>query len=635
MVSSAMEKASSTGGRQWAIVSRRAITPEGERAAALLIRDEKIVDVVAADGVPADFPIIDVGDRVLLPGLVDTHVHINEPGRTEWEGFETATKAAAAGGVTTLVDMPLNSSPVTTSAAAFQQKMYAADGKLWVDCGFYGGIVPGNEVEIEPLIGMGVLGFKAFLCHSGIDDFPAATAAELDFALQRCVDPPLLILVHAELAAPLAAEVEARLAASPQSYAAYLATRPPVWEHAAIQLLIDLCRKNGGPIHIVHLASADALPMIAAARAEGLPLTVETCPHYLTFAAEEIPDGDTRFKCAPPLRERENRDRLWQGLREGLIDTIGSDHSPAPPALKHLDTGDLKQAWGGIASLQLTLPAVWTAAAPRGFTLSDVAKWMSSRPAKLVGLHLRKGALAPGYDADIVVFDPHAEWTVDAKQLHHRHKATPYEGRTLRGRVEATYLRGRKVYDSAGVVDAPIGRSLLRFTMFAKLDVAPLNALSEPDARAAFLRCCGSTLWAERMTSRRPFAGGADLFAAADKIWRDLSRADQLEAFAAHPKIGDVDSVRAKFASTASWSAHEQAGVAATTEVTLQSLAAGNRAYKERFGHIFIVCATGKTAEEMLALLQQRLCNGPADELRIAAAEQEKITRLRLERLCS
>ena len=449
-------------GRDWAIRSRRVIAPDGMRAAAVVIRGEKIAALVAPDAVPADMPVDDVGERVLLPGLVDAHVHINEPGRTEWEGFETATRAAAAGGITTLVDMPLNSSPVTTTVEALVQKVAAAVGKLWVDCGFYGGIVPGNNVHLKPLAAAGVLGFKAFLCHSGIDEFPNATEADLRAAMPILADAGLPLLVHAELLSPLSAEIERRFSSRPRSYADYLATRPRQWEHNAIRLLIELCREFDCRVHIVHLATADALSMIAQARAKGLPLTVETCPHYLCFAAEEISDGDPRFKCAPPIREQENRERLWDGLRAGLIDTVGSDHSPAPPALKHLATGDLRQAWGGIASLQLELSVIFTEAGRRGFSLAAVADWMSRHPAHLVGLAGRKGSLAPGHDADLVVFDPDAEFTVTPVMLHHRHKITPYEGRRLRGRVEQTYVRGRLVYDAGHFAEKPSGQAILR-----------------------------------------------------------------------------------------------------------------------------------------------------------------------------
>jgi allantoinase len=391
-------------------------------------------------------------------------VHINEPGRTDWEGFATATHAAAAGGVTTLVDMPLNNSPVTTTADALAQKLAAAEGKLWVDCGFYGGARAGNAQHIEPLIAAGVLGFKAFLCPSGIDEFPAATEADLRAVMPQIASAGLPLLVHAELPGPEPA-AQARLATDPCSYAAYLASRPRQWEHRAIELVLRLCREFGCRVHIVHLSSADALPLVVQARADGLPVTVETCPHYLVFAAEEIPDGDPRFKCAPPIRERENRDRLRQAVRDGYFDYLASDHSPAPPALKHLDTGNLERAWGGIASLQLTLPIVWTLIQQwPGVGPAGLVKWLSRRPAQFLGLGKRKGSLAAGYDADLVVFDPDREFTVSPQMLHHRHKVTPYEGQMLRGRVDKTVLRGRTVFDAGRFGDKPTGRPLVPLT---------------------------------------------------------------------------------------------------------------------------------------------------------------------------
>jgi allantoinase len=444
----------------WAIRSQCIISPDGAYPATVVIRAEKIIAVLPPDQVPLECPVEDVGQRVLLPGLVDTHVHINEPGRTEWEGFATATRAAAAGGLTTLVDMPLNSSPVTTTPAALRQKLTAAEGKLWVDCGFYGGIVPDNSEQIEPLLAAGVLGIKAFLCPSGIDEFPNVTERNLRAAMPQIARSGLPLLVHAELISPTL-ENETLRRSDARSYRAYLASRPRAWEHAAIRLLIGLCREYGCHVHVVHLSAADALPLLSEARAAGLPVTVETCPHYLFFAAEEIRDGDPRFKCAPPIRERENRERLWGGLRTGLIDTIGSDHSPAPPELKELATGDLQRAWGGIASLQLALPAVWSQARRRGFTVSDLVNWMCRRPADLVGLADRKGTIAPGYDADLVVFDPEASFTVESANLQHRHKITPYEGQTLYGKIETTILRGQKVYESGKVVATPSGQMIL------------------------------------------------------------------------------------------------------------------------------------------------------------------------------
>ncbi len=440
-------------GDHWALLSRRVVTPAGVRAAAVVVCGATIVDVVAPGELPNSCRVEDVGDRAVLPGLVDIHVHINEPGRTEWEGFATATRAAAAGGITTLVDMPLNCSPVTTTPEALALKAGAAAGQLRVDCGFHGGVVPGNRGQIGALIAAGVVGFKAFLCPSGIDEFPNASESDLRAVMPELARAGLPLLVHAELIAGDAPGAGST-PADRRSYAHYLASRPRVWEHDAIRLMITLCRETGCRVHVVHLSSADALPMIAQARAEGLPLTVETCPHYLAFAAEEIPDGDPRFKCAPPIRERENRERLWQGLRDGLIDTIGSDHSPAPPELKLLAEGDLSRAWGGIASLQLALPAVWTEARARGFNLADLARWMASGPSEVVGLSDRKGAIAPGRAADLVVFDPDTRAAVDPAALHHRHRATPYEGRVLAGRVETTYLGGQTVYRS-GIFPGP------------------------------------------------------------------------------------------------------------------------------------------------------------------------------------
>jgi allantoinase len=609
----------------WALRSRRVVTPSGLREAAVLVSDGIILAVEALDEIAAALRVEDFGDLLVLPGLVDTHVHINDPGRADWEGFDTATAAAAAGGITTLVDMPLNSDPVTTTPEALIAKRAAARGRLRVDCGFYGGLVPGNTNMIEPLADAGVLGFKAFLCHSGIDEFPNVTESDLRAAMPILARRGLPLLVHAELVPASASPMDT---SEPTRYAAWLASRPASFEVDAIALLIRLCREFRGPVHIVHLSAAEALPMIAQARAEGLPLSVETCPHYLTFAAEEIPDGDPRFKCAPPIRSAQNRERLWEGLRSGLIETIGTDHSPAPPGMKQLDTGDLSRAWGGIASLQLALPAVWTEARQRGFTLEDLARWMARRPATLVKLTGRKGAIASGHDADLVVFDPDEEFTVDPGLLHHRHRATPYAGRTLAGRVVATYLRGRRIASNGRPEGEPSGIAL-------GVGLDRLNTLHPDQARAELLRCCGSRRWAERLANLRPFASEEALFKTADEVWRGLDRADRLEAFAAHPRIGDLDHLRARFASTASWAGGEQAGVAGASDRVLQELAEGNRDYEARFGYIFIVCASGKTADEVLGLLRGRLGNDPDSELAIASDEQAKITRIRLRKLLS
>src|ERR1041384_262957 len=455
-----------------ALHSRRIVTPEGTIDGAVIIQDGIIEEIVARGSVPPGAVSEDAGNSVVMPGLVDTHVHINEPGRTDWEGFETGTRAAAAGGITTTVDMPLNSAPVTTTRAAFRQKLAAAAGKLYVDCGFYAGLVPGNPNEMEHLIAAGVLGVKAFLIHSGIDDFPNATEADLRAAMPAIARGNIPLLVHCELQEP-ASDSQSRAEDAhgngkrnpwldPRSYKEYLDSRPRRWEHDAIELMVRLCREYSCKVHVVHVSSADAIPILEKARSSGLPLSAETCPHYLYFAAEEIPDGDTRFKCAPPVRESENRERLWTGLKRGVLDFIVSDHSPSLPALKHLAEGDFQRAWGGIASLQLGLPIVWTEAASRGHTLNELAGWMCNRPADFVGLGGRKGKIAPGYQADLVVWNPEKEFTVAPSMLFHKHRLTPYEGKTLRGVVERTFLRGRKIYEQGFFYGAPDGRVILR-----------------------------------------------------------------------------------------------------------------------------------------------------------------------------
>jgi allantoinase len=445
---------------EWALRGRAVFTPEGIRPAAVLIHDERIAAVVDYDEVPADMRIEDAGEKLVLPGLVDTHVHINEPGRTDWEGFETATRAAAAGGITTLIDMPLNSSPVTTTVDALLQKQEAAKGKIWVDVGFHGGVVPGNAEHIEPLIAAGVCAFKAFLCPSGLDEFPASSEADLRAVMPKLAKAGLPLFVHAELMLPLRTPVEEAFANDPDHYAAYLATRPPEWEVAAVRLLIDLCRENHCPVHVVHLSAAvEAEPFIKKARADGVPLTVETCPHYLYFSAEDVPDADPSFKCAPPIRGKDENGRLRIMAATGVIDTLGSDHSPAPPEMKYLREGDLRRAWGGIASLQLLLPATWTALAEI-CRPGRLVNMLTDRPAMLVGLGHRKGTIAPSRDADLVIFDPKGGFVVG--NLFHRHKVTPYVGRTLVGVVQTTYLRGRKVYDRGRIVGEAGGQLLKR-----------------------------------------------------------------------------------------------------------------------------------------------------------------------------
>lgn len=608
---------------RWALRSRSVVLPDGIAPATVIIDGEQIAAVMPHGFTSPGLAVTDVGDLWILPGLVDTHVHINEPGRTDWEGFATASRAAAAGGITTLIDMPLNSSPVTTSVAALREKQAAATGQLWVDCGFHGGVIPHHVQHIRPLIDAGVCAFKAFLCPSGIDEFPPDTESDLRQVMPILAEARIPLFVHAELMSPLPPQVEANLAANPKSYQAWLAMRPVEWEVAAVRLMIRLCREFGGPVHIVHLSSSEAFENIRWARKKGLPFTVETCPHYLNFCAEEIPDASPLFKCAPPIRGRGEREQLRSAVISGDIYTIGSDHSPAPPKLKHLDDGDLRQAWGGIASLPLLLPTTLPAILRAGP--------LTLKPARLVGLNHRKGAIIAGRDADLVVFDPHTEWTVTPDDLYYRHRISPYVGCKMSGKVEITFLHGRKIFDRGEVIGQPSGQILER-PLPERLAV---NGMDRHAAKTAFMNCCGSDEWAETLVSRRPFANRPSLLAAADEIWwgPNIAKRDRLEAFAAHPRIGDIESLRSKFAGTANYCAAEQADVAMANEDTLRRLAEGNRRYEERFGYIFIVCATGKSAAEMLAILESRLNNDADTELQIAAAEQAKITRLRLEKL--
>ena len=443
------------------IRSRRVVLANEVRSAAVHVRDGVIVGVSAFDDVPAGCRLDDAVDLVLMPGVVDAHVHINEPGRADWEGFETGTRAAAAGGVTTLVEMPLNSIPATTSVEALDAKRRAAGGKCFVDVGFWGGMVPGNENALEPLWAAGALGFKCFLVPSGVDEFRSVAEADLRAAMPILASLAAPLLVHAELPGPIDAACARCSGRDARRYATYLETRPKAAENEAIALLIALCGEYRVRTHIVHLASSEALSMIGAARASGLPLTVETCPHYLTYAAEDIPDGATAFKCAPPLRERDNREQLWEAVANGSIQMVNSDHSPSPPAMKHLDSGDFLRAWGGISSLQITLAATWTEASARGHSLNQLAQWMCRAPAHLAGL-TAKGTIETGADADLVIWDPDAEFTVDARRLHHRHPVTPYDGRRLRGVVARTYLRGHLVATAGEPMPIPMGRLITR-----------------------------------------------------------------------------------------------------------------------------------------------------------------------------
>lgn len=431
--------------KQLGLHSKRVLLGEKLQEATLVLAEGKIADIFKGPLQPHDFLVTDEGNAVIMPGLIDAHVHINEPGRTVWEGFNTATRAAAAGGITTLVDMPLNSSPVTTDVKAFEKKLAATEGQLHVNCGFWGGVVPQNIDQLEALMGGGVLGIKAFLTHSGIDDFPNVTEADLRKALPQLKKHNLPLLIHAELTSPHAEQY--LLEQQPTSYQAYLKSRPKYWEDDAIEMMIRLCREFDTHIHIVHLSSSNSIKAIRQAQVAGLPITVETCPQYLYFHAEAIPDGQTQFKCAPPIREQANNNLLWQALQEGFFNFIASDHSPAPPEIKELDSGNFQNAWGGIAGLQFNLPVIWTKAKEKGFSIADISRLMSGQVASFLKLDDRKGRLAKGFDADIMVWEPETSFEVTSEMIHFRHKVSPYLGERLYGLVRKTFVGGQLVYN--------------------------------------------------------------------------------------------------------------------------------------------------------------------------------------------
>jgi allantoinase len=445
-----------------AFLSRRVVTPHGIKAAAVLVQDGRILDVVATNQLPAQISVRDFGEAAILPGLVDSHVHINEPGRTEWEGFRTATRAAAAGGYTLLVDMPLNCMPATTTVAALEAKRNAASGQCHVDWMAWGGVVSDNQEHIEGLAAAGVPGFKCFLIHPGIDEFTMVNERELRAALPHLARTGLPLLVHAELPGPLDEATERLSKADWSKYATYLQSRPDEAELSAIQLMISLCREYRFRLHVVHLATSQALDTLRAAKSEGLPVSAETCPHYLHLTSEKIPDGQTLFKCAPPVRSRENCEQLWQGLQEGVIDLVATDHSPCPPEMKRLGERSFRTAWGGISSLSLALPVMWTEANGRGFTLIDIARWMAEGPARLAACESQKGRIAKNLDADFVVFEPEAEFIATEDRLFYRHCVSPYLGEKLCGVVKATYLRGSCVFGDGNFPGEPIGREFRR-----------------------------------------------------------------------------------------------------------------------------------------------------------------------------
>ena len=430
--------------------------------AAIHIQHGVITAVAPFDAAPSGSPIYEAGDDLVMPGIVDTHVHINEPGRANWEGFTSATHAAAAGGVTTLIEMPLNSIPATTTASAFREKLAAAAGKLWVDVGFWGGVVPGNLHELGPLWQEGVFGFKCFLVPSGVEEFPQVSEEDLSSAMPVLAKLDAPLLAHSEDPAIIEAASATASKMPANKYSSWLASRPAEAETKAIELLARLAAVSKTRLHIVHVSSSSALAHVRKAKAAGAPITAETCPHYLTFAAGEILDGATEYKCAPPIRDAGNREALWDALGDGTLDFIASDHSPCPPEMKRKDTGDFFAAWGGISSLELALPALWTSARSHGYPVGRITEWLCRGPARLAGLARQKGTIAEGHDADFVIWNPEAVFRVDPEKLHQRHKLTPYAGRDLHGAVTATFLRGRKIFERGEFPAGPIGNILKR-----------------------------------------------------------------------------------------------------------------------------------------------------------------------------
>ncbi|MFF2493351.1 allantoinase AllB [Agromyces sp. NPDC058064] len=623
--------AAASGSFDRVLVAGRALVGGGFGAVELGVRDG-VVAAIAPLGAGLEGIVVETlgDDEVLLPGLVDTHVHVDEPGRTEWEGFASATRAAAAGGVTTIVDMPLNSIPPTVSVEALAVKRAAAAGQLAVDVGFWGGLVPGNLDEIGPLVAAGVFGFKCFLLPSGVPEFPPVSAGEMAAAMERIAELDSLLIVHAEDARL----IEGAPHPGGPAYADFLASRPRAAEDTAIAAVIEAARRTGARAHVLHLSSADSLGRIAAARAAGVRLSVETCPHYLALCAEDVPAGATAFKCCPPIREEANRDALWQGLVDGVIDLVVSDHSPATPELKFAGDGDFELAWGGIASLQLGLPLVWTEARRRGIGLEQVVRWMSERPAELVGLRT-KGRLAVGADADLVVFAPDAGFTVDAAALLHRHPVSPYDGRELSGVVRRTLLAGEPVDR-----ERPRGRMLRREpvplaggrlhneTMTQASPLERFNGADREDAIASLRPCLDVARWCEELVDGRPYASVDELVRAAVGAASPFTEAEVAQALGDHPRIGER---AAGTGESAALSRGEQAGVDPADAELARALAEGNAAYERRFGRVFLVRAAGRSARDILDALTDRLGNDEVAEAAVVAEQLREIAVLRVE----
>lgn len=600
--------------------AHRALTPAGSVSADIAVRGGVIVAIEPLGSLLKARHAVTLGrDETLIPGLVDTHVHINEPGRTEWEGFASATRAAAAGGVTTLVDMPLNSIPPTTNPAALALKRDCATGQIFVDVGFWGGAIPGNVPQLRALHEEGVFGFKSFLLHSGVDEFPCLSADQLEEDLAELVRYDALMIVHAEDATI----IEHAPPVQGKRYADFLASRPKIAENAAIAEVIELARRTGARVHILHLSSAEALPLISQAKRDGVRLTVETCPHYLTLTAEQVPDAATAYKCCPPIREAANRELLWQGLLEGTIDCIVSDHSPSTPELKDLRAGDFGVAWGGISSVQLGLPVVWTEARKRKISLEQVVNWMSARPAALIRLP-QKGQIAVGCDADFAIFAADESWVVDAATLEHKNPITPYHGLEVTGVVRATYLRGERI-----VPTLPHGRLLRRGFSDEK---AFIDGFSLQKFRGDAWSCLAVKRWVEQVVGGAPYRSTAEMLAFASSAADSLTQAEIDEALTEHPRIGDkpTGETQAQIFSRREQSSLDEAGEGAELAA---ELAEGNRAYESRFNRVFLIRAAGRSRAEILSELNRRLLLDEQTERHIVAAELRDIALLRLNSL--
>jgi allantoinase len=617
--------------------------------ASIHIRDGVIAKIAPYDDVQADASVLDAGDSILMAGLVDSHVHVNDPGRAEWEGFDTATRAAAAGGETTIVDMPLNSSPVTTSSEALVAKISAMQNRCWVDVGLLGGVIPGNVGEIAKMVTHGgVVGFKCFMIYSGIEDFPAVSEDDIRGAMAVLADLKtkgfcVPLMFHAEVAGPIEQVSSTLLEADPSAYSTFLASRPKEAENNAIEIVSRLTKEYNVSSHIVHLSSADALQIIRDAHTAAAQLTAETTFHYLHLTSEIVPNGRTDFKCCPPIREQENRERLWNALADGTIGLVVSDHSPCTADLKRLQEGDFMKAWGGIASLQLGLHIIWTGARARGFSPVDIQRWVSENPARLVQIDDKKGCIKIGLDADFVIWDPDAEFIVDQSRLLIRNKLSPYNGEKLYGRVEKTILRGHIIYDNGVVCSTPLGHRIVPTTAETSAaysvptlpPIERLNVLPKPTFQHTInlLFETAPPLF-ELLYTRRPYSSYNSLIETAKRIVDDLPQEQQIDVINAHPRIGLSP---ATLSNMSSLSYKEQGcqGEQTNPEVTAvyEALRLLNEQYENKFGFKFVVFVAGRPKIAIIPVLQTRLQNAKQEELHQGLSEMFLIAFDRLKKL--